>query len=134
MLVLSRTIGESFACILDDGTQVKVTVIKMFGGKVRLAIEAPQSVAVWRTEMLADGEIEKRGFVKKERDCSFAGLMACRRCGSDRVSVYHRGVSCRECFARWPMMTVGEAERLIDAEVTRRWNAAARPEHTGAGE
>lgn len=64
---------------------------------------------------------------------SFAGLLPCKRCGSNRVSVQHRGVSCSECFAHWPLMTIGEADRLIDAEVTNRWNATARPEHEGAG-
>jgi carbon storage regulator CsrA len=47
MLVLTRKIGESI-CIGDD---VEVRVIETRGHKVRLAIEAPQAVAVRRKEL-----------------------------------------------------------------------------------
>ena len=48
MLVLSRKIGERI-CIGDD---VVVTVIQIERNKIRLGIEAPPSVPIWRTELL----------------------------------------------------------------------------------
>jgi carbon storage regulator len=47
MLVLSRKIGES---IVLDGN-IKVTVVKIVGNRVRLGIEAPPEVAIKRTEI-----------------------------------------------------------------------------------
>ena len=47
MLVLSRKKGDS---ILIDGG-IKVTVIEVRGNVVRLGIEAPREVAIFRTEL-----------------------------------------------------------------------------------
>jgi carbon storage regulator len=47
MLVLSRKVGES---ILLDG-HIQVTVVEIRGDKIRLGIEAPRDVAVWREEL-----------------------------------------------------------------------------------
>ncbi len=49
MLVLSRKLCES---IVIDG-HIKVTVVEILGGKIRLGIEAPREVAVWREELAA---------------------------------------------------------------------------------
>jgi carbon storage regulator len=49
MLVLSRHEDES---IVIDG-RIKVTVVEIRGNKIRLGIEAPQEVAVWREELVA---------------------------------------------------------------------------------
>lgn len=46
MLCLSRKIGESIE--LDGG--IKVTPVRISGDRVRLAIEAPESTKIWRTE------------------------------------------------------------------------------------
>ena len=46
MLVLSRLVGESLR--IGD---VKVTVVKVVGDKVRLGVEAPQDVPVHREEV-----------------------------------------------------------------------------------
>jgi carbon storage regulator len=48
MLVLSRRNGER---IVIDG-RIIVTVIEIRGGQVRLGIEAPRDVAVWRGELV----------------------------------------------------------------------------------
>jgi carbon storage regulator len=48
MLVLSRKIGESILI----GENVVVTVREMRGGRIRLAIEAPQEVLVLRNELI----------------------------------------------------------------------------------
>ena len=47
MLVLSRRIGES----LTLGDNITVRVIHVRGGRVRLAIDAPQSVRIRRQEL-----------------------------------------------------------------------------------
>ena len=47
MLVLSRKENES---IVIDG-RIKVTVVEIKGGKIRLGIEAPQDVPVLRSEL-----------------------------------------------------------------------------------
>ena len=49
MLVLSRKVGES---IVIDG-HIKVTVVEIRGDKIRLGIEAPRDIAVWREEIAA---------------------------------------------------------------------------------
>jgi carbon storage regulator len=48
MLILSRKVGESIA--IGDG--IKVTVIKVRGGQVRLGIEASPDVTVLRQELV----------------------------------------------------------------------------------
>lgn len=47
MLVLSRKENES---IVIDGN-IKVTILKVRGGQVRLGIEAPQQVPIRRSEL-----------------------------------------------------------------------------------
>lgn len=51
MLVLSRDEGES----LQIGDDIKITVIRT-GRKVRLGIEAPPDVPVWRSELQRFGK------------------------------------------------------------------------------
>jgi carbon storage regulator len=48
MLVLSRKPEES----LSLGRDIKITVLGVNGNKVSIGIEAPRSLAVWRTEVL----------------------------------------------------------------------------------
>lgn len=50
MLVLSRKIGESIQISGD----IRVTVTQVRGGRVRLSIEAPNSVRVLRMEVAED--------------------------------------------------------------------------------
>ncbi len=49
MLMLSRRIGES----IQIGDDVIVTVTEIDGNQVKLGIDAPRAVDVWRTELLA---------------------------------------------------------------------------------
>jgi carbon storage regulator len=48
MLVLSHRIGE---CILIDD-RITVTVVEIRGGQIRLGVEAPKEIPVWREEVL----------------------------------------------------------------------------------
>jgi carbon storage regulator len=47
MLVLSRRKNES---IVIEG-EIKVTVVEIRGSQIRLGIEAPKDVSVWRSEL-----------------------------------------------------------------------------------
>ena len=47
MLVLSRRIGERL--VID--AKITVTVIEVRGGQIRLGIEAPSEIPVWREEV-----------------------------------------------------------------------------------
>ncbi|MBC8872249.1 MAG: carbon storage regulator CsrA [Planctomycetes bacterium] len=47
MLILSRKVGEEIVI----GGQIKVTVLKVQGGRVRLGIEAPKAIQVLRREL-----------------------------------------------------------------------------------
>ena len=49
MLVLSRKAGES----IQIGENVRITVVDLGRGKVRLGVEAPRGVRVLRNELLA---------------------------------------------------------------------------------
>ncbi|WP_165065114.1 carbon storage regulator CsrA [Paludisphaera rhizosphaerae] len=49
MLVLSRKVNEKI--VIDGG--IVITVVKVEGGQVRLGIEAPSDVKVYREELLA---------------------------------------------------------------------------------
>lgn len=56
MLVLSRRVGESIVI----GDDVTVTVLEVRGEIVRIGIDAPRSVAVYRAELLAQVEASNR--------------------------------------------------------------------------
>ena len=49
MLVLSRHENEAIVI----GGRIKVTVVEIRGDKIRLGIEAPKEVSVWREELVA---------------------------------------------------------------------------------
>ena len=54
MLVLSRHENEA---IVIDG-RIKITVLEIRGNQIRLGIEAPKDVSVWRGELVASAETE----------------------------------------------------------------------------
>ena len=49
MLVLTRKAGESIVV----GDEIVVTVLEIRGGQVRLGVEAPRDVSVYRSEVQA---------------------------------------------------------------------------------
>ena len=59
MLVLSRKVGERILL----GDNIKITVVRVSGGGVRLGIEAPSDVAVIREEVAHDDVISPGGTV-----------------------------------------------------------------------
>lgn len=52
MLVLSRKIGER----IWIGEDVLVTVVHIDNNRVRLGIEAPRSVPIWRSKLVVEEE------------------------------------------------------------------------------
>jgi carbon storage regulator len=54
MLVLSRKIGERM--VIGEG--IVLTVLEVDGRRIRLGIEAPADVAIWRKELSSSLEVE----------------------------------------------------------------------------
>ena len=64
MLVLSRRLGEA----LIIGEDVKLTILGVNGGQVRLGIEAPRDVSIHREEIylkIKEEETNLKGFKDK---------------------------------------------------------------------
>ena len=55
MLILRRKAGES----LQIGDEVRLTVVDIYEGGVRLAIDAPRRITVLRTELLQAAEANR---------------------------------------------------------------------------
>lgn len=55
MLVLSRHAGETLY-IGEGENRIRVTVVSVDRGKVRLGIEAPQSLPIYREELEREGQ------------------------------------------------------------------------------
>lgn len=56
MLVLSRKVGEAIAI----GDKISITVVEVKGNQVRLGIEAPQDLRIYRQEIYATVQKENR--------------------------------------------------------------------------
>jgi carbon storage regulator len=50
MLVLSRKLGEKIVI----GDNIVLTVVAIKGNQIRLGVEAPRKLPVWRGELIAD--------------------------------------------------------------------------------
>ncbi|MDE7221113.1 MAG: carbon storage regulator CsrA [Oscillospiraceae bacterium] len=55
MLILQRKAGESLAI----GEEIEVTVLSVEAGRVRLAIQAPKSVPILRSELKTAAEVNR---------------------------------------------------------------------------
>ena len=55
MLILQRKAGES----LLIGDEIEVSVLSVDSGRVRLAIEAPKSVSILRSELKTAAEVNR---------------------------------------------------------------------------
>jgi carbon storage regulator len=62
MLVLTRKVGEEILI----GDQIKIKVIEISGNKVRLGIDAPATLRIYREEILARIKSENRFAAKWE--------------------------------------------------------------------
>jgi carbon storage regulator len=55
MLVLARRKGETL--VIDGG--IRVTVVEIRGNQIRLGIEAPKGVPVWRKELVVASQAKR---------------------------------------------------------------------------
>lgn len=73
MLVLSRKLGEKILI----GTDVTITVVDIDRGKVRLGVEAPRDVPIFRQELLAkenrDASRQRKGSTQRGQDTGAEG-------------------------------------------------------------
>ncbi len=60
MLVLSRKLGEK----IFIGDNICITVVDIDRGKIRLGIEAPRDVSIYRQELLPDKPEDSQGVVQ----------------------------------------------------------------------
>ena len=67
MLVLSRRTGEK----IHIGTDIVITVVSVDRGQVRLGIECPRSVPIYRAELgpLIVGHLEQRAAAATPQPC-----------------------------------------------------------------
>jgi carbon storage regulator len=62
MLVLSRKLGEK----IFIGDNICITVVDIDRGKIRLGIEAPRDVSIYRQELLPDKPEDSQGLVQAQ--------------------------------------------------------------------
>lgn len=60
MLVLTRKEGESFYI----GNDTKVTVVSIDGDKIRIGIDAPSDMRIFREELLTETRLENKKAVQ----------------------------------------------------------------------
>ena len=71
MLILQRKPGES----LVIGEDISITVVSVEGGRVRLAITAPQDVPILRSELVAAAAANKDSAVEETTPAELLGLL-----------------------------------------------------------
>lgn len=72
MLILRRKEGESFLI----GDEIKVTVLTMGDGSVRLAIDAPKNVPILRSELLRAVDANRDAAEEQARPQELLELLA----------------------------------------------------------
>jgi len=71
MLILQRKEGES----LLIGDEVEVTVLAVEAGRVRLAIQAPRSVTVLRSELKAAAQTNREAAAEEASPLELLGVL-----------------------------------------------------------
>ena len=71
MLILQRRPGES----LKIGQDIEVSVVSVEGGRVRLAISAPQDVPILRSELLDATAANRDSAVEEAAPAALLGLL-----------------------------------------------------------
>ena len=71
MLLLQRRPGES----LKIGQDIEVSVVSVEGGRVRLAISAPQDVPILRSELLDATAANRDSAVEEAAPAALLGLL-----------------------------------------------------------
>ncbi|WP_325200123.1 carbon storage regulator [Oscillibacter sp.] len=71
MLILQRRTGES----LVIGEEIRVSVVSIEGGRVRLAISAPPEVAILRSELLDAKLVNQDSAAEEAAPAELLGLL-----------------------------------------------------------
>lgn len=71
MLILQRRPGES----VKIGQEIEVSVVSVEGGRVRLAISAPQDVPILRSELLDATAANRDSAVEEAAPAALLGLL-----------------------------------------------------------
>lgn len=71
MLILQRKPGESVVI----GEDISVSVVSVEGGRVRLAISAPQEVAILRSELVDATAVNRDSAVEESAPAELLGLL-----------------------------------------------------------
>lgn len=71
MLILQRRIGES----LVIGEEIRISVVSIEGGRVRLAISAPPEVSILRSELLDAKLANQDSAVEEAAPAELLGLL-----------------------------------------------------------
>ena len=61
MLILQRKAGESLAI----GDEIEISILSIEAGRVRLAIQAPKSVSILRSELKIAAEVNREAAVEE---------------------------------------------------------------------
>ncbi len=92
MLVLSRKVNES---IVIDG-DIRITVVSIRGNQVRLGIEAPSAVGIFREELVVPAESgEANAMCEPSRESALCN----RRTGNPVRLTHHNGRGLSEAVA-----------------------------------
>ena len=59
MLCLTRKENEAVVLLLPGGDEITVTVIEIDRNKIRLGFQAPDSVKIWRQEIMPDDGVKQ---------------------------------------------------------------------------
>lgn len=71
MLILQRKPGESVVI----GEEISITVVSVEGGRVRLAISAPQEIPILRSELLAATAVNRDSAAEEAAPTELLGLL-----------------------------------------------------------
>lgn len=68
MLVLTRRENESFII----GDNIRLTILAIKGGQVRVGIDAPKEVMIHREELLVEGKVTNKNNYESDEDVASA--------------------------------------------------------------
>ncbi len=96
MLVITRAKGQGITLKGPDGLVIRLSLedVRKSGDRARLGIEAPESIAIIRDELLgteAEKDIASRGDAEAQREAVAASSPAGEAIPKQRLSTFQRG-------------------------------------------
>lgn len=80
MLILQRKEGES----LLIGDEIEISILSVEAGRVRLAIEAPKSISILRSELKKAAEVNREAADEEVSPLALLGMLPERGVGKNR--------------------------------------------------